>query len=471
MHLKQLTISRYRCIEQFTWKPAIGVNCLIGPGDSGKSTILAAIGLLLAPYSVQQSSEFDYFQRDVDKGFYIEAFVGGFDPAALYPSGQVPPLHGWLDGKAVPFPDENGAEAVLHCCVRATGDLEVVHELLIENDAPLIFSVSLRQRLLLTRIAGEERASQDLRLGSGTLLNRFLDPSKIRRAVNEAVTSASNDLEMPEDVVKNLTTLGTRFGEEGLPTTLHLGLFPQQGSAATGMVALFVGDITKQAIPLVYSGMGTKQLAVLSLSTAALKENPIITLDEPERGLEPYRQRLLVERLTAAVGTKGQVFMTTHAPAILGSLKPNSIWRMRTNALSPIQLDASGLNRLVRRDPEAFFAPTPVFCEGGTEVGLLSALLPSILKCDLNASGIRLIDGCGQPQIFEPIKGFHAAGLACAAFLDNEDEHSGRRQESRVEVHSLRMEDCQKHRRSDWSPSASCLPFGAVCHRSIRNRD
>ena len=427
MYLRELTITRYRCIESFTWQPVPGVNCLIGPGDTGKSTILSAICLLLAPYPVQQASEFDYFQREVNEGFCIEAYIGGFD-AAVFSSVTPPPSFcGWLRGKPVPFPDENGAETVLHCGVRGTRDLEVVHEIFNENQPPSLFTVGHRKKLLLTRLAGEERANRDLRLGTGTLLERYLDPSNIRRAIYDAVTSASNALKMPNDVVKNLKTLGIRFGKEGLPTALQLGLFPQQGNAATGMVALFTGEEASRAIPLSYSGTGTKQLALLSLSTLSLGEDPIIVIDEPERGLEPYRQRLLMQRLIEAVGTKGQAFLTTHAPAVLSSLVKGSIWRTGTGQQSAAQLDAKALSSLLGQDPEAFFAPIPVFCEGLTEVGLLRALLPKFLNCDLHSVGIHLIDGKGQPQVFEPIRAFHTIGLPCAAFLDNEDVHSGKR--------------------------------------------
>jgi putative ATP-dependent endonuclease of OLD family len=406
-----------------------GVNCLIGPGDTGKSTILSAICLLLAPYPVQQASEFDYFQREVNEGFCIEAYVGGFDPAVFSSVAPLPSFCGWLNGKPVPFPDENGAETVLHCGVRGTRDLEVVHEILNDNQPPTPFTVGHRKKLLLTRLAGEERANRDLRLGTGTLLERYLDPSNIRRAIYDAVTSASNALQMPEGVVKNLKSLGTLFEEEGLPATLHLGLFPQSGNAASGMVALFTGEEAGRAIPLTYSGTGTKQLTLLSLSMAMRGENPIIAMDEPERGLEPYRQRLLMKRLVEAVGTKGQAFLTTHSPAILSSLVHGSMWRTRTGEKSPVQVNTQPLSDLLENNPEAFFAPVPVFCEGLTEVGLLRALMPKFLNRDLNAAGIRLIDGKGQPQVLDTIGEFHTDGLPCAAFLDNEDEHSGKRTE------------------------------------------
>ena len=50
MHLKKISISRYRGIQRMVWHPSPGTNCLIGPADSGKSTILAALSLLLSPF-------------------------------------------------------------------------------------------------------------------------------------------------------------------------------------------------------------------------------------------------------------------------------------------------------------------------------------------------------------------------------------------------------------------------------------
>lgn len=45
--VRHLEIQNFRSIQAFNWAPANGVNCLIGPGDSGKSTILDAIDLCL----------------------------------------------------------------------------------------------------------------------------------------------------------------------------------------------------------------------------------------------------------------------------------------------------------------------------------------------------------------------------------------------------------------------------------------
>ncbi|WP_273649174.1 AAA family ATPase, partial [Pseudomonas aeruginosa] len=40
--IRRLIISNFRSIQALDWVPAPGINCLIGPGDSGKSSILDA---------------------------------------------------------------------------------------------------------------------------------------------------------------------------------------------------------------------------------------------------------------------------------------------------------------------------------------------------------------------------------------------------------------------------------------------
>jgi hypothetical protein len=90
MQIRLLTIQRYRGIQAFTWKPNAGINCLIGPGDTYKSTVLAAISLLLAPYPLGACSEFDYYRRRISDGFEIEAYIGNLDLPALGTEQRLP---------------------------------------------------------------------------------------------------------------------------------------------------------------------------------------------------------------------------------------------------------------------------------------------------------------------------------------------------------------------------------------------
>jgi putative ATP-dependent endonuclease of OLD family len=70
-----LNIERFRGIKALPWYPAAGVNVILGGGDVGKTTILDAIALLLAPTNATAVSGTDYFRRDIDAGFLIEALL------------------------------------------------------------------------------------------------------------------------------------------------------------------------------------------------------------------------------------------------------------------------------------------------------------------------------------------------------------------------------------------------------------
>src|SRR5690606_14673908 len=121
--IRFLRIERFRGIEKLEWRPAPGQNIIIGPGDSCKSTILEAIGALFSPAPNMNISEFDYFRRDIDKGFEIEAVLAVGDGAILKNDRfPLPPLRGWQDGQLTDLPDEGGAEAVMVCRLTGTAD-------------------------------------------------------------------------------------------------------------------------------------------------------------------------------------------------------------------------------------------------------------------------------------------------------------------------------------------------------------
>jgi putative ATP-dependent endonuclease of OLD family len=440
MQIRQITIRRYRGIEDFTWKPRPGVNCLVGPGDSFKSTVLAAISLLLAPYPLGPCSEFDFHRRRLAYGFEIEAFIGNLDLAALGTDQRLPPLFGWENNRPVPLPEGN-AEAVLRCRVRGTPDLELIYELPIEGteQAPP-FTSALRRKLMLARLAGEERASRDLRLGTGSLLDRHLKTSDMRGSVHAAIADATADMEIPQASQDALAAITRTFGAAGLPTDLHLGLVPTQGNALVGMVALVSGPSVTEAIPLTHAGSGTKQLALISLSAALLGSAPILVIDEPERGLEPYRQRAVTQQLTELSGRDGQIFLTTHSPTILSTLPAGSVWRMRQGQ-EPVCFDGAPLTKLLADDPETFFCPMPILCEGVTEMGIIDQLLPAALGKSLEQSGVHPVDGNGQPNVLTIAEAFIGSGMRCSAVLDNEASYSGRRRAIEQHVAGLVWRD------------------------------
>lgn len=75
--IHSLHIENFRGIKNFDqvfkMKPFI---CLIGRGDSGKTTVLKAISYVLCPNWNISISDLDYYNADISQDIVIEAVVG-----------------------------------------------------------------------------------------------------------------------------------------------------------------------------------------------------------------------------------------------------------------------------------------------------------------------------------------------------------------------------------------------------------
>lgn len=80
MYIKQIQIRNYRGIRSGAVLLRRGVNCLIGPGNVGKSTVLSAIDLVLNPHLQwwQRSvlTELDFFKSNTNEPIRIDLIVG-----------------------------------------------------------------------------------------------------------------------------------------------------------------------------------------------------------------------------------------------------------------------------------------------------------------------------------------------------------------------------------------------------------
>ena len=80
--IRRLKISNFRSIQALDWVPSPGINCLIGPGDSGKSTILDAIDLCLGARRSSSFGDMDFFALNVEVPITISVTLGDL-PASL----------------------------------------------------------------------------------------------------------------------------------------------------------------------------------------------------------------------------------------------------------------------------------------------------------------------------------------------------------------------------------------------------
>ena len=70
--VRAIEIKNFRGIKALSWYPAPGINCLIGPGDSGKSSVIDSIDLCLGARRNVQFTDADFHLLDVETPITIE---------------------------------------------------------------------------------------------------------------------------------------------------------------------------------------------------------------------------------------------------------------------------------------------------------------------------------------------------------------------------------------------------------------
>jgi putative ATP-dependent endonuclease of OLD family len=420
-----LAIDRFRGIRSLRWSPSPGVNVILGGGDTGKTTILDAIGLLLSPTNATVVSDTDYNLRKDEDEFVIEAVI------ALPPDSGISqltrPAWPWnWDGQQALVPDhsEDGApagEPVYRLRVRGTSDLELTYEIVQPNGVPDNLPVSLRRAIGVVRLSGDDRNDRDLRLVQGSALDRLLSDKGLRSRMASELAKSDVRNELGDDARTALNALDTAFKLQKLPGDLDIAITGGQGASVASLVGLTARRETVQ-LPLASWGAGTRRLSALAIAEQIQGEAPVTLVDEVERGLEPYRQRLLVAKLQAG---KSQVFVTTHSPAALSAASSARLWYVdHAGAIGP--LDGEKVGALRADDPEAFLARLTIVAEGATEVGFVSALLERALGTALSLHGIHVADGGGHDTTIGVLEALAAGGMQFGGFADDEQRHPDR---------------------------------------------
>lgn len=451
--IRRLRLQRFRQFADFTWEPQPGINCLVGPGDSGKTTVLEAITRATSPAPYGPAAEHDYYRRRTDDGFEIELVLGALDDR-LKGMFRPPPLWGWVGAGQELRDAPVDAEAVLVVLVRGTPDLELEHRVRSPDGEELFFSADKRRELGLCRVGDALGSAREFRMARGSLVERTLGRDEVRGAAAGAVREASKLLDIPNEVVERLDVLAERLRSDGLAAdSVTLELLSPPGQSLLGLLGLALGA-RGEAIPLSQAGQGTQRLASFLLARALALTPALVVIDELEVGLEPYRRRLFVQRLRKLLENGGQAFLTTHSSTVLSELDVAEVhrlaWHHEGSPTAPADEQSDGnigsslvrTPRLTRLSPdlartkdenaEALLCRLPVVCEGQTEVEVLRALLEQLAARDgysLAALGVQLVDGGGQPHVFGVVDAYRAAGFRLGLFLDEEPIHGGARTE------------------------------------------
>jgi hypothetical protein len=111
MQIRRLKISNFRGIGTLDWMPGSPFCCLIGAGDSGKSTLLDAAEAALSSRWFT-FAEPDFLDCDTSHSIVVEATVGELSKA-LKSDRRPPPLGSTLVWSPIRHPKEIGREKAL----------------------------------------------------------------------------------------------------------------------------------------------------------------------------------------------------------------------------------------------------------------------------------------------------------------------------------------------------------------------
>lgn len=426
MRIRRLRISNFRGIRNLDWCiPADKkLICLIGAGDTGKTTVLVAIDWLLGSRWNIPICESDYFEKDAP--IEIEALIDDLPAEYLGIDKYGCCLCGvGATGEKSEEPDETHEECI-HVLLRIDGEMEPAWCTANPNGEEGKFSPSSRRNLGVAML--DDQVDVHMRWTKtsslGRLINRDPCSGNVLRAASRAATEALHDMELPSGVKDSLD--GIRKGSMALGAAEYEELLPgiDDGIPSRGGIALYSGDI-----PLTSYGLGTRRLTSLAIQRQCASNKSTLLVDEVESGLEPHRVVALVDALNSDPGI-AQAFITTHSAAVVEYCSWENIAVANRNAGDcRISFVGNKLQAMLRTSPSAFLARRVLVVEGKTEEGICRVLLE---KWDegMRASGrlvssgygFALCQGGGGALACEKAEELQSLGYEVALLVDNDDE-------------------------------------------------
>lgn len=428
--IRKLEVSNFRSIRTLSWLPTPGINCLVGPGDSGKSTILDAIDLCMGARRTIQFTDADFTDLTVDVPIEITITLGALSDRLKTLDAYGLFLRGF-DAESGEIEDEPQAELETVLCLRLTvgADLEPVWTLVSDRAAALgterYLAWADRQEIAPTRIGSFSDVNLSWKRGS--VLNKLskekADASAILLAAAREARAQFGDTadEQLSEALAKVKDVADGLGIGG-GNDLHALLDAHSVSVSAGTISLHDAN----GIPLNGMGIGSTRLLIAGLQKEAAAGSAIVLVDEVEHGLEPHR----IIQFLNALGAKDsepslQVFMTSHSPVVVRELGLAPLTISRRGSHGP-ELKRAGdhpeLQGTARLFPEAFLAKSVLVCEGATEVGYVRGI--DQWQADrghpsLHAAGTCLISGGGD-EMLKRASAFLALGYRTALLRDDD---------------------------------------------------
>lgn len=437
MKIRKIKIKNFRGVKELDWNlPKADIFCLIGKGDSSKSTILDAIRYTFYPQWNLVLSDSDFHHCKVTETLTIEITIGELIEEFLSLTKYGNCLRGW-DATELKLSDEpdDHLESVLTVRLTVDKDLEpkwvVICDRLLEG---VQFKHGDRNKVSVGIIGAY--SEKQLSWATGTALAKLTEAQSLNELLANASRTARASLDADRPVsLKNFDTAAEKSQAIakllGVPVMdaykAHLDL--SSINLKVGGLALHDGDM-----PLRQLGLGSRRMLLCGIQRMGLEEGHITLFDEVEFGLEPHRITRLLKHVRE--DQRGQYFLTTHSPAVLRELtvKDLHIVHNKAGVVEIIAATKQGLEDLevqgkIRSSSEAFLAKKVVVCEGATEVGFLRGFDDHQVasgRDPFSFHGVALVDAKGASKLKDLAKAFKSLcyEVIVLADADAEDQFS-----------------------------------------------
>lgn len=401
------------------------IVCLIGSGDSGKTTLLKAIEWALWPSWSLIATDTDFYNCDTGESIEITASITELpkdltkeDKFGLYLRDFSKSL---LEGDDEP--DEKGI-TILTVRLIIDATLEPKWEVITNRTEPKQINQKDR-RLLSFGVVGFDQ-EKDFQWGRGSILQKYADSrSALHNAFTQAMRAAveSTKLDALDEIAPKMKEVGKEYGV-AFKGELHNQLLMQNGSYSTTV------GVFDEKIPFAQRGLGSKRLLSIGMNVNAYDDGTLVLVDEVETGLEPYRISTLINQFRAQFKESGQLIMTTHSRSVVCECGVSELCVVNNNAgeLSVYQLGVEdelndNLQGLIRGEPDSFLCKRIIVCEGKTEIGLLRAFdsyLYKVNKTRLAHYGVGTALGGGGDKFFKLAKLLKKCGYDTCIFMDSD---------------------------------------------------
>lgn len=382
MKIRRIKVQNFRGIKTLDWSlPDEKMFCLIGRGDSTKTTILDAIRCVFNPQWNLPFNDSDFHLCNTESAIEIEIIIGDLLAEFCSEKKYGAHLRGWkkttfyLNDEA-----EDDDELVLSVRLSVAKDLEPKWRVITDRNPDGVDFKSADRAKVSVGLIGSYSEKQ-LTWAPGTALAKITESENLNQSLVDATRAARSSLDGQRVLaLKNFDAAAAKAESVakglGVPVEhefkAHLDL---------NSISIRIGGLTLHdgEIPLRQLGLGSKRMLLCGIQQESLEAQHITLFDEVEYGLEPHRITRLIKHIKD--DTKGQYFLATHSPTVLRELTVNQLYivhreaeSIRVVAAANQALDVLSIQGHVRSSAEAFLSRKVVVCEGATEVGFLRGL-------------------------------------------------------------------------------------------------